>query len=93
MAPRSRILAFGSAGVLVVAGVACGVLVGGLTRQVLLIALISSGLGGALLLAFFEVGLSEDRERERERRLRESAGRRVDAPRWPRLPRRPRRPR
>jgi len=40
-----------------VAGVACGVLVGGLTRQVLLIALISSGLGGALLLAFFEVGL------------------------------------
>ena len=93
MAPRSRILAFGSAAVLVVAGAACGVLVGGLTGQVLLIGLISVGLGGALLLVFLEVGLSEDRELEREERhRRKSVGQRVDAPRWPRLPRRPRRP-
>jgi hypothetical protein len=95
VAPRTRILAFGSTALLVVAGVACGVLVGGLTGQVLLIALILLGLGGALLLLFLEVGLSEDRERERdERRRREAAvsAQRLDAPRWPRLPRRPRRP-
>jgi uncharacterized membrane protein len=55
--------------VLVVAGALCGVLIGGLTGQVLLIALITAGLGGALLLVFLEVGLSEDRERdERSRR-------------------------
>ena len=78
---------------LVVAGVLCGVLIGGLTGQVLLLALVTLGLGGALLLVFYEVGLSEDRELERERRLRESAPRRAASPRWPRLTRRPRRPR
>jgi len=55
---------------LVVAGAACGMLVGGLAGQVLAIGLILAGLGGALLLAFLEVGLSEDREREREERSR-----------------------
>jgi hypothetical protein len=68
--PRSRIVGFGSAALLVVAGVACGLLVGGLTGQVLLIALIALGLGAALLLVFLEVGLSEDQEREREERRR-----------------------
>ena len=67
-------MAFGSAAVLVVAGAACDVLVGGLTGQVLLIALIFTGLGGALLLLFLEVGLSEDRERERDERHRDSLG-------------------
>ena len=66
MARRSRILAFGSAAGLVVAGAACGVLVGGLTGQVLHIDIILTGLGGALLLLFLEVGLSEDIERERD---------------------------
>jgi hypothetical protein len=70
MPRRTRIAAFGSAGVLVVAGVLCGVLVDGLAGQVLAIALLSLGLGGALLLVFFEVGLSEDHEREREERAR-----------------------
>jgi hypothetical protein len=79
--------------VLVVAGVLCGVLIGGLTGQVLLLALVTLGLGGALLLVFYEVGLSEDQERKRDERLRESAARRAAAPRWPRLTRRPRRPR
>jgi hypothetical protein len=65
VAPRSRIAAFGTAGVLVLAAAACGVLVDGLTGQVLLIALITAGLGGALLLVFLEIGLSEDRERDR----------------------------
>jgi hypothetical protein len=79
VAPRSRIAAFGSATLLVVAGAACGLLVGGLTGQVLLIALTMVGLGGALLLVFLEVGLSEDRERRKEERM--------DPPRWPWMPR------
>jgi hypothetical protein len=40
-------LAFGSAAVLVVAGAMCAAFVGGLTGQVLTIALVSVGLGGA----------------------------------------------
>ena len=63
-------VAFGSAGAMVVAGAVCIALIDGLAGQVLAIALISLGLGGALLLAFFEVGLSEDQDRARERRRR-----------------------
>jgi len=66
VAGRARILAFGSAALLVVAGALCAALIGGLTGQVLAIVLISLGLGGAVLLVFFEVGLSEDRERARD---------------------------
>jgi hypothetical protein len=70
MPRRTRIVAFGSAGALVVAGAICIALIDGLAGQVLAIALVSLGLGGALLLAFFEVGLSEDQERAREKRRR-----------------------
>jgi hypothetical protein len=68
---RARILAFGSAAVVTLVGVGAAA-AGGLVGQVLAIALISLGLGGALLLAFLEVGLSEDRDRasEEERRRR-----------------------
>jgi zinc transporter ZupT len=93
VSPRSRILAFGSAGALVVAGALCAVLVGGSTGQALTIALMLAGLGGAVLLAFLEVGLSEERERARdEERRRRRAARQVDAQRRRRLPRWPRRP-
>jgi hypothetical protein len=64
----ARILAFGSAGVVTLGGVGAA-MAGGLVGQVLAIALISLGLGGALLLLFLEVGLSEDRERAREEEL------------------------
>jgi hypothetical protein len=77
MPRRTRIAAFGSAGALAVAGVLCGVLISGLAGQVLAIALISLGLGGALLLVFFEVGLSEDQERAREERASEERARRA----------------
>lgn len=93
---RARILAFGATGVLVVGGALCAVFVNGLTGQLLTIVLISLGLGGAVLLVFLEVGLSEDRERARdEERRRRRASQRSGAmprsrrswqPRWPRRP-------
>jgi hypothetical protein len=93
VAPRSRVLAFGSAAALVVAGALCAAVIGGLTGQVLAITLITVGLGGALLLLFLEVGLSEDRARAREEeRRRRRAAKRADPGRRLRLPRRPRRP-
>jgi hypothetical protein len=69
------VLAYGTAGVLTVAGVLCAALIDGVVGQVLFIALISIGLGGALLLLFYEVGLSEDRARAREERRREARSR------------------
>jgi hypothetical protein len=70
MSPRSRILSFGSCAALVIAGAVCAALVGGVTGEVLTIVLISAGLGGAVLLIFYEVGLSEDRDLESEKRRR-----------------------
>jgi hypothetical protein len=93
---RARILAFGMAGLLVVAGGACAAFVHGLTGQLLTIVLISLGLGGAVLLLFLEVGLSEDRERARETaRRRRLSSHGTSSPRTSRSPqvRRPRRPR
>jgi NADH:ubiquinone oxidoreductase subunit 6 (subunit J) len=87
VAPRLRVLAFGSAAALVLAGSLCAVLVGGLTGEVLGIALVTVGLGAVVLLVFLEVGLSEERELAREekrRRQRASGGRRLR--RWPRRP-------
>jgi hypothetical protein len=66
MSPRSRIVAFGSAAALVLAGATCAVLVGGVTGEVLTIVLISAGLAGALLLVFVEIGLGEERDLARE---------------------------
>lgn len=93
MASRPRIVAFGSAAALVIAGAACAVLVGGLTGEILTIVLISVGLAGALLLGFLEAGLSEQRDREIEEARRRSQRRRILDPRrqglrqWPRRPR------
>jgi hypothetical protein len=68
--PRARVLAFGSAAAIVVAGAVCGAVVAGLTGQVLAIALITLGLGAVVLLLFLEVGLSEEREVAMEERRR-----------------------
>ena len=93
MAPRWRIAAFGSAGTLVLAGVACAVLVPGLTGELLTFVLIAAGLAGALLLVFLEVGLGEERELAREaRRRRRRTLRALGERRRGRLARRPRRP-
>lgn len=72
VATRSRIAAFGAAAVLVAAGIASAVLLDGLAGRILTTGLLTVGLGGAILLVFLEVGLSEDRAlaREDERRRR-----------------------
>ena len=67
MPRRRRILAYGGAVVVTAAGFGAAA-IGGLAWQVVGIALVSAGLGGALLYAFYEVGVSEDRERAEEER-------------------------
>jgi hypothetical protein len=62
VATRSRIAAFGAAAALVAAGVVCAAAVDGLAGRILTTALLTAGLGGAILLVFLEIGLSEDRE-------------------------------
>jgi hypothetical protein len=93
MSPRTRVLAFGSAAALVVAGGACAALVGGVVGEVLTIVLISAGLGGALLLVFLEIGFSEERElaRDEERRRKRTLQGLASRNRW-RLRHWPRRP-
>jgi hypothetical protein len=84
MSRRSRIIGFGSAAALVVAGVVGAVLVNGMPGQILSIVLIALGLVLATALVFFEVGLSEDRERAREearRRPPPSPGTQAPSPR------------
>jgi hypothetical protein len=61
---RVRLLAFGAAAILVVAGLACAAFVPGVLGGALATALIGVGLVLATSLVFFEIGLSEDRERE-----------------------------
>jgi hypothetical protein len=73
MASRTRVVAYGSAALVFLAGVACAVLVDGLTGEVLTIVLMSVGLAGALLFVFLDIGLGEERDLARER---ERSGRR-----------------
>jgi hypothetical protein len=78
VSPRARVLAFGSAAALVVAGSICAVLIDALVGEVLAVALITLGLGAVVLLLFLEVGLSEEhelaREEKRRRRWRRGPG-------------------
>jgi hypothetical protein len=64
---------YGGAVLLTAAGFGSAAL-GGLAGQVVGIALVSAGLGGALLYAFYEVGVSEDRERAKEEKRRPPSG-------------------
>lgn len=69
MSRQARILSFGACGVLVCAGAVCAATLGGL-GQIMALVLIGMGLVAATSLVFYEVGLSEDRERAREERAR-----------------------
>lgn len=86
-------MAFGSAAAVAVIGGICVAVIPGLVGQLLALVLISVGLGAVVLLVFYEVGLSEDKERAAEQARREErpAGSAEAHPR-PRLrPRSPRR--
>jgi hypothetical protein len=63
---RQRIRAYGSAAGLAVIGVICGFAVPGLVGDVIRLTLITLGMGAALLLVFYEIGLSEDKARAKE---------------------------
>lgn len=75
MTRRSRALTYGTAGLLIVAGIVCAAAVSGVTGEVVGLVLAGLGMVAIVGLVFFEVGLSEDREREREQRARERAER------------------
>jgi hypothetical protein len=80
MSRRSRVLGFGGAGVLVVAGAVCAVAFAGGLGQILALVLIGLGLVAATSLVFLEVGFSEDRERAEAQDVRQAGGHHGDAP-------------
>ena len=63
---RSRIAAGGAVVGLVLAGLLCALLLDGSIATFLTILLVSVAIVVAVALVFYEVGLSEDRERARE---------------------------
>jgi fatty acid desaturase len=66
MTARARIAAYGSALLLVIAGIVVLAAIAGTGAQVVAFVLIGLGFVAVTGLVFLEVGLSEDRERERE---------------------------
>jgi N-methylhydantoinase A/oxoprolinase/acetone carboxylase beta subunit len=76
MSRRSRIVGFGSAGVLIVAGIVCALALRGGLAQNLAFVLVALGMVLATSLVFYEVGLTEDRERAREEKARREDERR-----------------
>jgi hypothetical protein len=89
MPTHTRVLAYGGAAALVVVGALCAVLIEGTPGGALAIGLITLGLGGAVLLVFYEVGLSEDRALAREERRRKQPPRPAARRPTRRFPRRP----
>jgi hypothetical protein len=75
MRTRSRVLWFGGAGAAVLAGVLVAALTRGIIGESVSIAVSSLGLIALVSLAFFEVGLSEDRDRAREAERRKETDR------------------
>ncbi len=89
MSRRARIVGFGSAALLIVAGIACAFAFSGGLAQNLGFVLVALGMVEATSLVFAEVGFSEDRERAREERARAQEARereRAESARHPRGP-------
>jgi hypothetical protein len=72
---RGRVLSFGSAVALMVAGAIAGAIIGGVAGEAIAIGTVSIGAIGVVSLIFLEVGLSEDHAREREAREAQRARR------------------
>jgi hypothetical protein len=73
MSRRARTLRYGVSIALVLAGVACGALIPGSAGGTSATVLVGIGLVGVVSLLFYEVGLTEDRERARQQRMGEPA--------------------
>jgi hypothetical protein len=67
MTSRARIAVYGPTALLIIAGAVCAAAFGAGTGQFVGFLMIGAGLIIAMGLVFLEVGLSEDRERARER--------------------------
>ena len=63
MDQRSRALRYGACLILIFAGLACGAAVPGSAGGTICTGLVGVGLVGVMSLIFYEVGLSEDRDR------------------------------
>jgi hypothetical protein len=83
MTRRSRIVGFGSAALLVVAGAVCAAVFSPGLGEDLALVLISLGAVLAVSLVFLEVGFSEDRERAREEAARAREAREAERKRRP----------
>jgi hypothetical protein len=81
MAPRQRLVAFGSACALVLVGGISAIVIGGTTGVIVATTLATLGLGAIVLLVFYEIGLSEDRELAKEEAERRRATPTPDHPR------------
>jgi hypothetical protein len=79
---RTRTLRYGASIAVALVGVACGALIPGTAGGTAATVLVGIGLVGVVSLIFYEVGLTEDRERAAQRDLGERAeGERGDAER------------
>jgi hypothetical protein len=70
MTRRQRIVAYGTAAAASVAGGICAAVTSGMAGEVIGWTLVTLGLGAIVLLAFYEIGLSEDRELAKEEAAR-----------------------
>ncbi|MFZ0043258.1 MAG: hypothetical protein WAK93_18260 [Solirubrobacteraceae bacterium] len=73
MTRRDRKIRYGAAVALVLIGVVCGASIPGTLGGTLASAFVGLGLIGIVSLIFYEVGLTEDRDRERTDRNRPTA--------------------
>jgi hypothetical protein len=62
---RTRSIRYGASILLVLVGVGCGALISGSTGGTLATVFVGIGLVGLVSLVFYEVGLTEDRDRDR----------------------------
>lgn len=68
MTPKARTIRYGASIAVALVGVACGIILNGTLAGTLATMLIGLGMVGVVSLIFYEVGLSEDRERASSRR-------------------------
>ncbi len=65
--PRARALRYGVAVAVVIAGILCGAIIPGTLGGTICTAVVGVGLVGVVSLVFYDVGLTEDRDRARHR--------------------------